>query len=383
MILLSTRPQILLASLAFITLAVGRSTASEEPSDAPAPTELRLHQLQVLGTHNSYHVAPHPNVAPILALAGKDLLESIEYTHRPLTEQLEKLGMRHFELDLYADPEGGRYSVPAARAIVEKSGKDAGPPHDPEGLLKRPGFKVIHAADFDFRSTVLTLRAALEEIDKWSRAHRRHVPVLILLELKETRTGPIGRQPIRFDAKLLRAIDEEILSVLDRSRIITPASVQGDAPNLRDRIRKGGWPTIDASRGKMMFALDNGGNLRDRYIAATTDAKRLLFVSVDPEHPLAGWIKLNDPVRDFERIRKLVAEGFLVRTRADADTRQARQNDTERRDRALASGAQFVSTDYPEPDEKLSSYRVSLPGGVRARANPVSAKGWKGGREIE
>ena len=36
------------------------------------------------------------------------------------------------------------------------------------------------------------------------------------------------------------------------------------------------------------------------------------------------------------------------------------------------SGAQFVSTDYPEPDRHFSEYRVRLPGGVVARRNPVS-----------
>ena len=41
--------------------------------------------------------------------------------------------------------------------------------------------------------------------------------------------------------------------------------------------------------------------------------------------------------------------------------------------RALASGAQCVSTDFPDPDPRFSDYAVKLPGGVVARANPVSA----------
>jgi hypothetical protein len=83
-------------------------------------------------------------------------------------------------------------------------------------------------------------------------------------------------------------------------------------------------------------------------------------------------MKVNDPVADFDRIQKLVKAGFLVRTRADADTAEARANDPARRDKALASGAQFVSTDYPDPDPALSPYRVRLPDGVVARPNPVS-----------
>src|SRR5690606_41932810 len=67
-------------------------------------------------------------------------------------------------------------------------------------------------------------------------------------------------------------------------------------------------------------------------------------------------------------------EGFLVRTRADADTREARSGDTTRRDAALASGAHFVSTDYVWPDERLGTgYVVDLPGDGAARGNPISA----------
>ena len=72
-------------------------------------------------------------------------------------------------------------------------------------------------------------------------------------------------------------------------------------------------------------------------------------------------MKRNDPVRSFDEIRSLVAEGFLVRTRADAGTVEARANDGSRRDKALASGAQLVSTDFPEPDPRFGDYHVSLP----------------------
>jgi urease beta subunit len=63
-----------------------------------------------------------------------------------------------------------------------------------------------------------------------------------------------------------------------------------------------------------------------------------------------------------------------VRTRADADTVEARSGDTTRRDAALGSGAHFVSTDYVFPDERFGTgYVVDLPGDTAARCNPVSA----------
>jgi hypothetical protein len=72
-------------------------------------------------------------------------------------------------------------------------------------------------------------------------------------------------------------------------------------------------------------------------------------------------------------IQNLVASGFIVRTRADADTTEARNDDTTRREAALASGAQFVSTDFPVPSPSFGTgYFVEIPGGTTARCNPVN-----------
>jgi hypothetical protein len=83
-------------------------------------------------------------------------------------------------------------------------------------------------------------------------------------------------------------------------------------------------------------------------------------------------MKDNDAVEDFDRIQRLVKAGFLVRTRADADTVEARTNDTRRRAKALASGAQFISTDYPEANPAFSPYAVRFDEGIVVRINPVN-----------
>jgi len=67
-----------------------------------------------------------------------------------------------------------------------------------------------------------------------------------------------------------------------------------------------------------------------------------------------------------------VQQGYMVRTRADADTEQSRSGDTTRRDAAFASGAHFISTDYPVPDPDFTDYQVTMPGGNIARCNPVN-----------
>jgi hypothetical protein len=68
-----------------------------------------------------------------------------------------------------------------------------------------------------------------------------------------------------------------------------------------------------------------------------------------------------------------VKKGYIVRTRSDEPTEQARKNDTARRDLVLGTGAQIISTDYPlsEP-ASWTGYSVGLPGGLVARCNPVN-----------
>jgi hypothetical protein len=168
-------------------------------------------------------------------------------------------------------------------------------------------------------------------------------------------------------------LEAEILSVFSWEKIVKPDDVRGEEPNLPEALRKHGWPTLDSVRGKVMFGMDNTGAVRDLYLNDHPALEgRLLFVSVPPTNPAAAWMKENDPVEGLARIQELVKAGFLVRTRADSETAEARVNDTHRRDQALASGAQFISTDYPEPNRSFSPYCVRFEGAIVARVNPVN-----------
>lgn len=334
----------------------------------------RLNQIQVLGTHNSYHVAPAPAILQLVATTSRRQAEGLDYTHPPFADQFSRWGIRQIELDVFADPKGGLFAEPSLRKLARARAKDPGPDPNAEGQLLKPGLKVLHVQDVDFISRAPTFVEALRQVKAWSRANRRHVPILILVELKDGAIFGLPTQPVKFDREQIDGVDSEILSVFDRSEILTPDRVRGASATLPEAIHARGWPTIDEARGLVIFALDNEGAIRDRYTEGHPALKgRLLFVTADsPTSPEAAWFKVNDPVKDFDRIRRLVRDGFLVRTRADADTRQSRANDPSQRDKALASGAQFVSTDYPEPDRRFSEYRVRFPDGVVARGNPVS-----------
>jgi hypothetical protein len=357
---------------------------------AAGERDVRLNQIQVIGTHNSYHRAPDGAVMAFLKSVQPKQARALAYTHRPLAEQFAALGIRQIELDVFADPAGGLYADPRGQKLGKPQGKEkdgdratSAVPHDSLGLLKKPGMKVLHVPDYDYRTTVPTLVDGLRQVRAWSRANPRHVPLFVLLELKDD-PHPTLPPPVHFDSRLLDALEAEILSVFARDELLTPDNVRGESATLPEALQTRGWPLLDAVRGRVMFALDNEDKIRDVYLEGHPAlGGRLLFVSVAETHPAAAWMKVNEPVRDFDRIVHLVKRGFLVRTRADADTVEARANDPSHRDKALASGAQFVSTDYPEPDRSLSPYCVRLPGDVVARSNPVSGDPKLAGVELE
>jgi hypothetical protein len=369
------RPRPLFRSLAVLVLALAGGTATGG--------EVRLNQIQVIGSHNSYHIAPAPAMLSLVAATRPNSARSLEYTHRPLGEQFGAQGVRQIELDVFADPQGGLYAEPKLRTTLLKMGKDPGPDPDAGGVLRKPGMKVLHIPDLDYRTTAATFVDALRQVRAWSKANPRHVPIFVLVELKDEATPGLTR-PTPFDRAQLDAVDAEIRSVFAPAEMIAPDDVRAGFATLPEALAARGWPALESVRGRVMFALDNEGRLRDHYLDGHPALKgRVMFASVPQGDPAAAWMKVNDVVQDFDKIRSLVKAGYLVRTRADANTTEARANDPSRRDQALASGAQFVSTDYPEPNPAFSPYRVQLPGGVVARANPVSGDPALAGRDLE
>ena len=351
--------------------------------------QVRLNQIQVLGTHNSYHIQPGPSLFSLLQNFSADLADSLEYSHRALDRQLDFQGIRQFELDVFTDPDGGLFADPAGPRVVAQSGLPPDlPPHDPNGVLRQPGLKVFHVQDIDFRSRCLTLVACLRTIKRWSDDNPRHLPLTILLELKDDPIPDPGLGfviPRQFGPADVDAVDREIRSVFSERELLTPDDVRGRHATLEEAVLKKGWPRLGDARGKVLFALDNEGEEKSLYLAGHTSLRgRVLFTSSRPGAPEAAFVKLNDPIGDGALIRDLVARGYIIRTRADADTAQARTGDTTMRDAALASGAQFVSTDYPVPNPAFGTgYFVDLPGEGTARCNPVNAPRNCRGKRLE
>lgn len=343
----------------------------EAPSGQPGCTQaavdtLKINQIQAVGTHNSYKQAISPAQMALLRSADPAQAESLDYAHRPLTAQLEA-GARQLEIDVLNDPAGGRYAAPLAMKMANDLPYDLAP-------LKGPGLKVMHVQDIDYRSSCPTFTGCLTQIRAWSKAHPDHLPLLILLNLKEGGLNfPGAVVAVPFDAKAMDGVDVEILAVFGASELITPDSIQGRHATLREAVAAGAWPSLKAARGKVMFALDAPAAQVANYRGGRASLEgRAMFVNTDETSPAAGYITLNEPKEDAGRIQAAVRAGLIVRTRADADTVEARTNDQTRQTAAFASGAHYVSSDYMFADPRRGPYQVRLPGDGVARRNPVA-----------
>jgi hypothetical protein len=351
----------------------GSTTTTTSPAATPAD-DLRLNEIQAIGTHNSFHLAPPDDELAKLAQLDAVQAAQREYSHAPITDQLADQGVRQLELDVFADPAGGLYATPALRDA------DAEPM---AAAMEEPGTKVLHEQDVDYHSVCPTFVGCLEQVAAWSDANPGHVPIAVHVQFKD---GPLifavpdQAVPVRWTSEQMEVLDEEIRSVFAPEDLLTPDDVRGDRATLEEAVLADGWPTLGESRGKVMFLMINPEPYRSIYLEGRPDLEgAVLFTNAEPGQSDASYVGIDDPVADGERIAELVARGYLVRTRADANGVEPAAGDTARLEAALASGAHWIATDHPGPDGAGdpygTGYVAQLPGFLAARCNPVTASG--------
>ena len=334
------------------------------------PEDLPINKIQVIGSHNSYKKAIDPALFRMFQERDSVSASKIDYEHIPLIEQLD-MGLLNLEIDCYADERGGKYAHP--KGLEWAKGQA---PYDPEGLMKEPGFKILHIPDLDFRSDALTLKRCLSELREWSDKHRDHYPVFITLEAKDgaSRNKELT-EPEPFTPVLFDELDKVLEEGLGKEHLITPDMVRGHYATLESAVLSGNWPSLKAARGKFLFILDDHDRKRDMYITGHPSLKgRVLFVNAEPGAPEAATMIRNDPT--MPEIKYLVEKGYIVRTRADADTKEARTNDKTEFMAACASGAQIITTDYYRKSTRFKSdYVVRFEGESKyVRIDPVFGK---------
>lgn len=285
---------------------------------------LRLNHMQVRGTVNSYHDSRTPP-------EGADTA----YWHLPLDQQAAVQGIRQFDFDVYGN------------------GHNLG---------------VQHILSIGDRFTLCDrLLPCLDRIAAWSDANPDHPPLLILMG--ETWAPP----PVDVDFYWhVDEIEDYLLVAFGRERMLSPADVRGEHPNLATAIAIDGWPTIDETRGKIIAVLNEHGEARTRYLerGGLDPEDRFLFQIGDPAEPSPDevifsfegrtddvpWMEAVDEAT-LPEIERLVRSGALV---------HAATNDPAMVPRLRAAGAHMIASRWP--DDVLGQ-----PDLLPSQCNPVTA----------
>ncbi|KAK9776189.1 putative acid phosphatase [Seiridium cardinale] len=314
---------------------------------------LRMNQMQVIGTHNSYHREVSLAEKPYHALLLSDP-ENYYYSHSDLAHQAEYQGLRNFEIDIWADPQGGLYGSPLIRRMAHLD-----MPDDPG--MNKSGTKVLHVPDADVGVSCYTLISCLTQLRTWSKRNPAHVPVPVMIEYKQP-GGDLssigGARPVWWNnTELLDSLDAEFRSVFSTDELITPDDIRRDNLTLEQSILTYGWPDLDSARGRFFFLMDSAstGELGVTRNASTWESGRpnaegrVVFPQSNEGQPDCAFRKMNSPTAEcLPAIQEAVSKGYWVRTRSDEPITTVLSNDTwSRREAAFASGAHIVSTDFP------------------------------------
>ncbi|GAA0611547.1 hypothetical protein HPO96_22210 [Kribbella sandramycini] len=365
-----------LATTAVAASGLAGSALTTQSSQAGTSAGVKMNQIQVIGSHNSYHREVSDAEKKIQFGQRPDSVD-LWYSHAPLSQQLEDQNVRQLELDLFPDPNGGLYTYPLIRKI-------AGLPALTDPELSKPGIKVMHIVDVDYNTVCRSFKQCLQQVKTWSDAHPYHAPIVFNLELKQSDPAIVAQGGVKappWDAANLNSVDAEIRSVFSEQQLLSPDDVRKSGLTLEQSVTTKGWPTLKNAAGKVLFYFDNGGPgaIRDAYRDGKPNLEgRAVFTRGPEGEPDAAITNVNDPRgANTAEIQRLVTKGYLVRTRSDEPLSTIRNNEFSRVGVALGSGAQFVSTDFPVAGMASrydSDFVAELPGDTPVRLNPVTGK---------
>lgn len=359
-------------------------TKIDDTENVQSVEDLKINQIQVIASHNSYRKRTYPPLLDYLkglsAILPASLNpESWDYDHLPFNEQFSNYNVRGLEIDVSPDPNGGYYYNRGGNSFVDEPVESNVP------QLLQPGYKVFHVADLDYETHYYTFVEALQAIKQWSDANPNHIPLFINVETKSSTPGDILPfqnfvKSIPYSNSLADDIDAEVKSVFGNNldKVITPDKIRGEYNTLEEAVLAGKWPKLSEARGKVIFIMEGG--LTGFYKAGHESLKnRAMFIYTNNSGtPESAFIILNNAKSSETQINQKVSEGYIVRTRSDSDTKEARNGDVSSREAAFRSGAQITSTDYYKPDDRAgqpgwTNFTVQFPQPAPARINPVSA----------
>ena len=273
--------------------------------DRDIPDTIPLNKLRFLSTHNSYHKQAGHLKLMIAKLFAPNEVEGLKYSHPHLYQQLDS-GVRSMEFDV-------RY--------VNGS------------------FVNMHVPIVDNSSNSPDVALAFKEINKWSNNHPLHIPIIIMVELSREWCEYYLFQS-KWNENLFLKFDDVVFNEF-KNKVITPTDLEKGYPNLKD------------VRGKIAVVFMADSDIVGLFGEKYSKNRKATHIMVDCKYPdksKALFVKRDNPYASD--IDSLVKSGFIVRTRIDTEL----VKDQKKKNRALNSLSQIVSTDFPKTINEYKQY---------------------------
>ncbi|TNF08758.1 MAG: hypothetical protein EP317_02415 [Bacillota bacterium] len=282
--------------------------------------DLKMNEIQYLASHNSYKKRGLALGHFFVGLgSSKEEAQAMNYENKLLTDQL-KQGIRSFEFD------------------VRK---------------RNDTFMLTHVPLVDNSSVAPNLKLALEEVKLFSDYNPNHLPIIILLEVKDD-WMMLDPSLDHIGSTDLFELDQMIDDIFS-NKLIVPSTVMHDSLTLRDSIQTHGWPNLQDVLGKVMFVL-HAGSFVEPYVSLDPTLSSLhIFPSVysdQVDESYAAFVIENNPFSDI--IPTLVSNHFMIRTRIDTEL----SFDDATRLAGIQSGAQILTSDFSIARKDLSQQQI-------------------------
>src|SRR5579875_960834 len=93
-----TLREVMCVSVGAALVGAGAVAMAQQTTAAAQDRVVKLNQIQVIGSHNSYHAGFAPSERKWLEIHAPKALHGLDYHHAPLADQLSG-GVRQIELD--------------------------------------------------------------------------------------------------------------------------------------------------------------------------------------------------------------------------------------------------------------------------------------------
>ncbi|MCR3906867.1 MAG: Ca2+-dependent phosphoinositide-specific phospholipase C [Tenericutes bacterium] len=269
---------------------------------------IKLNEIQILATHNSYKKAGTALGRLFVGLGDSfDEARALKYGYNNLTTQFES-GIRSMEFDV---------------------------------RLRKDSFVLTHVPLVDNSSVAPNFELALEEIDLFSTNHPNHIPIIILMEIKND-WMILDHALQNIESEELEKLNSLLIDKLG-NRLYQPNEMLESGKTLRETIQTTGWPSVSSLLGKIIFVLHPGDFTDMYYELDSTLETQAMFIgsySSQIDQDYASFVVHNQV--DVEFIQSLVEANLIVRTRIDSNLLFEQQRYID----AISSGAQILTSDF-------------------------------------